>query len=130
MIRAKIFSHGFHLYASMHLDVVDKRAFNIADGIPEVVTWDMVRGGIRSYFGLRGVPPNGSRKSPKEWVLSRKSEWPQLGNETGNKKKIQQALEATRGGFHGYGYDAATGGMSGGWIHGESGYGSGISYRL
>lgn len=56
----------FHLYASMHPDAVHARAFNVADGIPEVVTWEMVWPGVCSYFGLRGVPPDGMPRSPKE----------------------------------------------------------------
>ena len=97
----------FHLWASMHPERVDRRAFNVADGILEAVTWERAWPGVCAYFGLRGVPPDGSLRSSKEWVLSRKGQWRRLGE-----GKVQQALEATGWDFMDAVMGAAAGGKS------------------
>jgi hypothetical protein len=102
----------FHLFASMHADRVHARAFNVADGIPEVVTWGGVWPGVCSYFGLQGVPPDGTLRSPKEWMLERRGEWGRLGKGKPEEEKIQNALEATGWDFMDAVMGAAAGGMS------------------
>jgi hypothetical protein len=97
----------FHLYASMHPDAVHARAFNIGDGIPEVVSWELVWPGICAYFGLQGVPPDGTLKSPKEWMLQRRGEWARLEGQ-----KVQKALGATGWDFMDVVMGAAAGGRS------------------
>jgi hypothetical protein len=97
----------FHLYASMRPDAVHTRAFNIADGIPEVVTWEVVWPGICAHFDLKGVPPDGTLKSPKAWMLEHKGEWARLEGE-----RVQKALEATGWDFMDVVMGAAAGGKS------------------
>jgi len=62
----------FHIFASLHPDDVDGKAFNVADG--DVVSWSMVWDGICQFFGLRGIPPNGS-VSGAQWMKEQRIEW-------------------------------------------------------
>jgi hypothetical protein len=97
----------FHLFASMHSDAVHTRAFNVADGIPEVVSWEVVWPGICAYFGLKGVPPDGSMRSFADWMKERKGEWAEWEEKMGLKKG---ALDGTGWEF----MDAVMGVSSGG----------------
>ncbi|KAL9124223.1 MAG: hypothetical protein Q9175_008249 [Cornicularia normoerica] len=56
----------FHVYASLHPDVVSKKAPNIADG--EVVTWEQVCPDICHWSGLKGVERNPLTKTGAEGV--------------------------------------------------------------
>lgn len=80
----------FHIYASLHPEVVSKKAFNIADG--EVVTWEQVWPGICDWFGLKGVGPDSSKATGAEWVQQQKGAWAKWVKENGLK---EGALEAT-----------------------------------
>ena len=46
----------FHIYASLHLKEVSKRAFNVAD--EDAIMWKQVWPGINEWFRLNGVGPN------------------------------------------------------------------------
>ncbi|CAG7936157.1 unnamed protein product [Penicillium olsonii] len=50
--------------------------FNCGDGEP--VTWAQVWPGICSYFGLRGVEPDGKQKNMEDFVSEKKEIWDRL----------------------------------------------------
>lgn len=79
----------FHIYASLHPEIVSKKAFNIADG--EVVTWEQVWPGICQWFGLKGVGPDGSKKTGAEWVQAQRGQWEDWVKENGLKEGALQA---------------------------------------
>ena len=81
----------FHIYASLHPELVSEKAFNIADG--EVVTWEKVWPGICAWFGLKGVGPDPSKKTGSEWVLEHKGRWGAWVREHGLKEGALQATD-------------------------------------
>lgn len=83
----------FHLYASiMKPEAVHTRAFNVADGVPEVVSWETAWPRICTWFGLKGVPPDGTMESFATWMRERKDQLGKWEEEMGLKKG---ALEGT-----------------------------------
>lgn len=61
-------------------------AFNIADG--EAVTWEQVWPGICSYFGLVGVPPQGTQETMEEFARKHSQVWDRLAD----KHHLQRGL--------------------------------------
>lgn len=99
----------FHLFASLNPEKVSGRVFNVADGIPEAVSWESIWPGICSYFGLKGIPPDGSVKG-LDWILSQKENWGKLEEENGLRKGSMEGttwefLEGVMGGKTGESVD-------------------------
>jgi hypothetical protein len=75
----------FHIYASLHLELIAGKAFNIAD-VGESLSWEMVWPGIAQYFGLKGVGPEVLKG--EEWVGAQKDRWDSWTSENGLRKKV------------------------------------------
>lgn len=78
------------IYAALNRDICPNgSAFNIADG--ETVTWERVRPGVCSYFGLVGAPPKGlqARQETMEEYVHKQS---QVWNDLVAKHHLQKGL--------------------------------------
>lgn len=91
----------FHVYVSLHPELTAGKAFNIADQ-DLGNSWEMIWGGIASYFGLVGIGPleeSGKGKgqlSGEAWVSSHRDKWEAWEVENGLRPKV---LEKTCWGF-------------------------------
>jgi hypothetical protein len=81
---AMILAH-FEIYAALNPDKAHGRAFNIADG--EVLTWETKWPGIVSYFGLKGVGPDGKALPPDEFFKENAGVWDEVVKKNGLVKR-------------------------------------------
>lgn len=69
---ADILGH-FHVFASLHPELVSERAFNVADG--PAFPWSSLWPRLAEFFGLRGTGPTGTERSLGQWVHDHQHEW-------------------------------------------------------
>lgn len=66
----------FEIYVALNPEKARGRAFNIADG--QVSTWEKKWPALTSYFGLKGIAPDGKALPPDEFFKKNAGAWEEV----------------------------------------------------
>ena len=89
----------FSIFASLHVQTTDGRAFNVADN-SHPSSWSKRWPVICSWFGLKGVEPTADAPQPPAYINAHREEWRELVKKHGLKSGVMDVeLGEGKGGY-------------------------------